>query len=129
MSNNKKDNQSIPDVQWYEHFSVSNNVNDNVTNNTDQINVINSLKEQVLQLKNKLETDNINNKNDIILLRHEILNLKETIIQLKDDLQKYKIKNLDERDRNRLIRTNIPFSFFPINSSNSNLNNNTNTPK
>lgn len=78
-----------------------------------------SLRHELLNIRdirNKIDNELIDIKNDNLLLRHELLNIKDAILTLKEDLSKYKEKNaqiLDERDKNKLIRSHVPFPFFP----------------
>ena len=66
------------------------------------------LAEQKMEYENKL----FSSRNEIFLLRHEILGLKERMLTLSEDYIKLK-PIIDERKKNRLLRTKIPFTFVP----------------
>jgi hypothetical protein len=69
-------------------------------------------KELTLQLREgqlKLDRELLNIKNENLILRQQITELKESLTEMK--LKHAQV--MDEREKNRLIRANIPFSFYP----------------
>ena len=64
---------------------------------------------QFREMQLKLDQEILQTKNENLLLRQQVTELKENIVDIK--LKHSQL--LDEREKNRLIRANVPFSFFP----------------
>ncbi len=91
--------------------SNMNTVNMNTSGVT--VNIIEIFNNYKIEIENKL----LKIRNDNITLRHEVIDLRNEIISmktenLKKDIAKYK-PFIDERNRNKLIRQQVPFGFVP----------------
>ena len=64
---------------------------------------------QFREMQLKLDQEILQIKNENLILRQQVTELKENFTDLK--LKHSQL--LDEREKNRLIRANVPFSFFP----------------